>query len=271
MTSTKRALIIASPFGGLSGPLNDAESMKRVLQKWGFEIFECYNSAATRQGILDAWQGLIAATSDGDAVVIYHTGHGNIVRPRDSHGHVTSDEEEEEVDAQSGKKLGSSPFQILVPMDYDQTTDTDFRGILNLVLNASIGGAGIDISTTTFTGPATKKILAVKDTPGCEGVFPLWTLREGFGVISVFRGPEKTLFIENDRVPLGATAYFRNVPDLYIVECGDNHARYRALDNLQTVGAKVTGLLLIGSPVLAPVFFLGRDSQNQLIIGAAVQ
>lgn len=49
-------------------------------------------------------------------------------------------------------------------------------------------------------------------------VFPLWTRKEGFGVISIFTGSDKTLYIENDRVPLGATAYFDNRPDLRIVE-----------------------------------------------------
>jgi hypothetical protein len=49
-------------------------------------------------------------------------------------------------------------------------------------------------------------------------VFPLWTRKEGFGVISIFTGIEQTLYIENDRVPLGATAYFENKPDLRIKE-----------------------------------------------------
>lgn len=49
-------------------------------------------------------------------------------------------------------------------------------------------------------------------------VFPLWTRKEGFGVISIFKGPEKALFIENDMIPLGATVYFVNKPDLKIVK-----------------------------------------------------
>jgi hypothetical protein len=53
-----------------------------------------------------------------------------------------------------------------------------------------------------------------------EAVFPLWTRKEGFGVITIFKGPERVLFVENDRVPLGATAYFMNTPDLKIVEYG---------------------------------------------------
>jgi hypothetical protein len=34
----------------------------------------------------------------------------------------------------------------------------------------------------------------------------------------VFKGPEQILYIENDRVPLGATVYFANKPDLRIVK-----------------------------------------------------
>lgn len=33
-------------------------------------------------------------------------------------------------------------------------------------------------------------------------------------MISIFKGPEKVLYIENDRVPAGATAYFANKPNL---------------------------------------------------------
>jgi hypothetical protein len=48
-------------------------------------------------------------------------------------------------------------------------------------------------------------------------VFPLWNRDEAFGVVTIFKGPDKILFIENDRISLGATAYFCNQPDLNIV------------------------------------------------------
>jgi hypothetical protein len=50
----------------------------------------------------------------------------------------------------------------------------------------------------------------------------LWTRKEGFGVITVFKGSDKTLFIENDRIPLGSTASFEGKPDLKIVEYKGN-------------------------------------------------
>ncbi|RAH48750.1 caspase family protein [Aspergillus brunneoviolaceus CBS 621.78] len=89
-------------------------------------------------------------------------------------------------------------------------------------LNASTTGVGIDISTVTFTPPATRKTLPAA-APGQQkpptAVFPLWTRRDGFGVITVLVGATTpTLYIENDRIPIGATAYFRNEPDLHVRE-----------------------------------------------------
>jgi hypothetical protein len=49
-------------------------------------------------------------------------------------------------------------------------------------------------------------------------VFPIWQRSDGSAVISIFKGPDMTLYIENDRIPVGATVYFNNKPDLQIVE-----------------------------------------------------
>lgn len=72
----------------------------------------------------------------------------------------------------------------------------------------------------TFLSPACKKVVV----PRAEGkhrsiaFFPLWTRKEGFGVISIFKGPQKELCIENDQIPLGATAFFKDKTDLKIVD-----------------------------------------------------
>ncbi|KAI0166689.1 hypothetical protein GGR52DRAFT_555154 [Hypoxylon sp. FL1284] len=83
-------------------------------------------------------------------------------------------------------------------------------------LNVSLTGGGIGFSTTTYLGPATQKTLAPqsRDEERSVGAFPLWTRRHDFGVISIFTGPDKILYIENDRIPAGCTAFFRNKPDL---------------------------------------------------------
>ena len=74
----------------------------------------------------------------------------------------------------------------------------------------------------TYLTPATKKTLpgAAGDKESAKVCFPLWTRRDGFGVVSIFIGVEKVLYIENDRIPLGATGYFLNKPDLRVVEYG---------------------------------------------------
>lgn len=71
----------------------------------------------------------------------------------------------------------------------------------------------------TYMGPATTKTLTpeTKNRQASLAVFPLWTRSDGFGVVSIFKGLDRLLYIENDRIPAGATAYFRNTPDLTIV------------------------------------------------------
>ncbi|RAH84819.1 hypothetical protein BO86DRAFT_376995 [Aspergillus japonicus CBS 114.51] len=83
-------------------------------------------------------------------------------------------------------------------------------------ISASSTGAGVNISTMTFLSPVTKKKLAPSalGPTRSKAVFPLWTRKEGFGVISILKGPSESLYIENDRIPIGATAYFKNLPDL---------------------------------------------------------
>ena len=63
----------------LSGPLNDVAAMHLLLQDtYGFtDIRELTDLDATRQGILDAIDQLIADTEKGDRVVIYYSGHGS--------------------------------------------------------------------------------------------------------------------------------------------------------------------------------------------------
>lgn len=79
MTAIKRALLIASPFEGLRGPLNDVKTMERLLSLQGFEILTCRGTEATRQSIMDAWENIIRLSNPNDIVVIYYSGHGGTV------------------------------------------------------------------------------------------------------------------------------------------------------------------------------------------------
>jgi len=63
----------------LQGPLTDVAAMRVLLeQTYGFtDIRELMDEQATRQGILDAINQLVADTEKGDRVVIYYSGHGS--------------------------------------------------------------------------------------------------------------------------------------------------------------------------------------------------
>jgi hypothetical protein len=136
----KKALLIASPFRGLRGPMNDVERMDKVLRGMGFETFQCSGPDATRPGILEAWGQLINKICADDAVVIYYSGHGGL---------VTS--------AERADRLFEAPnpptpwrYQFLVPMDFDEFDEaggggdsdedgrTGFRGILDIELSALV-------------------------------------------------------------------------------------------------------------------------------------
>lgn len=130
MSPTKRALLIASPFKGLLGPLNDVQLMADVLSKQGFQISYCCGQDATRNGILDAWRRIIHASSSDDAVVIYYSGHGGIVE--------ASVENDEDDVKEVSEKQSPWRYQFLVPIDYrspsqpDVNGNNDFGGILDV-------------------------------------------------------------------------------------------------------------------------------------------
>lgn len=128
MKATKRALLIGSrtkePEGEeLQGTENDVQIMAQVLMKYGFEISRLIGSDANRDGILAAWQAIISATSADDAVVIYYSGHGSYVE-------FKPDDWVDEPKRDSVK--------YIVPTDIDQSTEDDFRGILDIELSEKL-------------------------------------------------------------------------------------------------------------------------------------
>ena len=68
----------------------------------------------------------------------------------------------------------------------------------------------------TFTTEGTEKKLAPQgqDPNRSIAAFPLWTREDGFGIISIYVGPDKKPSILNDQVRMGARVYFRGGPDL---------------------------------------------------------
>jgi hypothetical protein len=65
---------------------NDVPYMRGALEQHGFpseNIRELRDAAATRDGILNALEGLVAAAGEGDIVVIHYSGHGHQVTDDD--------------------------------------------------------------------------------------------------------------------------------------------------------------------------------------------
>ncbi len=120
---TKRALLIGSPVGDLAGVETDVLTMCKLLKPYGFTIQKCVGMAATRLGILEAYNHLINITSAEDAVVVYYSGHGaRAIAPQDSRY------DSEEIPS-------AKYYQFIVPVDINESNDDDFRGITNLELS----------------------------------------------------------------------------------------------------------------------------------------
>ena len=115
---SRRALLIGSQTGSLVGVHADVEVMAEALRGHGFDVEAVTD--ATRVGILGAYQNLVSATTSGDVVVVYYSGHGgrslNAMRAREP----------------------SQPawLQYIVPTDIDDRSGGDFRGILAEELSA---------------------------------------------------------------------------------------------------------------------------------------
>lgn len=108
----RKALLIGAERNGLISARNDVDAMARVLARREFQIERLVTPDATRAAVLDAYARLISDARSEDAVVIYYSGAGGGVRTPE------------------GRE-----FQFIVPDDYDESTDEDFRGITNVELS----------------------------------------------------------------------------------------------------------------------------------------
>src|SRR5207302_243143 len=81
---SRRALLIGindypDPANRLEGCVNDVFRMSEVLQEWGFapgDIRVVLNDRATTAGILERLQWLLDGAGDGQARVLFYSGHG---------------------------------------------------------------------------------------------------------------------------------------------------------------------------------------------------
>lgn len=115
--SGKHALLIGGSEQSLNGVRTDLGAMANLLLERGFNVSLCYGSRATRRGIIEAWQALVKRIPkhSKDAVVVYYSGHGGA--------------------SESANSREAYRIQYIVPYDVGNTTDSDFRGILDVELS----------------------------------------------------------------------------------------------------------------------------------------
>ncbi|MEV6415097.1 caspase family protein [Kribbella sp. NPDC051718] len=109
---TRKALLIGAQTNNLTGVLNDVDAMAGALEPRGFQIERLVTPDATQAAVLDAYEKLIMDTHEDDAVVIYYSGHGGRLQTP-----------------------GGRDLQFIVPDDYADSDDDDFRGITGIELS----------------------------------------------------------------------------------------------------------------------------------------
>jgi hypothetical protein len=110
----RRALLIGSQTGGLTGVHGDVEVLHDALRSHDFDVKTIIERDATYDGIIGSYDDLIASTQPDDAVVVYYSGHGGRSPNR------------------SGGEDPSTPtwLQYILPTDIDDRSGGAFRGIL---------------------------------------------------------------------------------------------------------------------------------------------
>ncbi|MET9518310.1 caspase family protein [Streptomyces sp. NPDC002994] len=114
---TKRALLIGAQSYDLNGVHADVAAMERVLADRGFtDLRVRIGGDANYRGMAEALTTLANDTKEGDAVVVYYSGHGSLLP----------------VPPATRSRLPGSPhhLQYLVPVDHLHSTADDFRGYL---------------------------------------------------------------------------------------------------------------------------------------------
>lgn len=111
---TGHALVVGCPGDNLEGVDYDVAAMKQMLQGRGIAVDVRTGESATRAGILQGYDELIAKARPGQPAVFYYTGHGWYSLP----------------DTESG-----SAWQGICPTDLNATTTNDFRGITSWELS----------------------------------------------------------------------------------------------------------------------------------------
>ena len=111
--TARRALLLGSQTHGLEGAEGDVARMAAALEAWDFEVTRRIGPDATRDGIIAAYETLIAGANAGDAVCLYYSGHGGRVP--------------------NPYPTGPKELQYIVPTDHK---DGAFRGVMSFELSS---------------------------------------------------------------------------------------------------------------------------------------
>ncbi|MFI5911025.1 caspase family protein [Dactylosporangium sp. NPDC051541] len=121
----RTALLIGAQTSGLTGVDFDVQSMAGALERQRFTTVTCTGPQATRDGIIAAYDRLIDGAGPDDVCFVYYSGHGGLVRPP-----------VDDPDGPDGLTLPERQF--IVPSDFEETKDGDFRGITSIELSVKL-------------------------------------------------------------------------------------------------------------------------------------
>jgi len=169
----KRALLMGSQTGGLTGVHDDVALMAETLTGAGFTARPVTGSAASYAGIVGAYQELIEETQAGDAVVVYYSGHGG---------------REPNVERAPGSREPAW-LQYLVPTDIDDRSGGTFRGLLAAelsVLQARLTARTRNVTTILDCCHAARMSRDPKALPKADAgrAFPWASVRERWARIA---------------------------------------------------------------------------------------
>lgn len=116
-STTRHALLIASPWRDLKGPLHDVDAMSTLLRRYDFRIMQLRGNEATRNNIIRDWKCLISRLGRHDTALIYYSGHGGLLEIVPS------------------TNIAPARYQFLVPNDYDPNNVNEFLGILDIEIS----------------------------------------------------------------------------------------------------------------------------------------
>lgn len=111
----RTALLIGAQTNGLTGVVNDVDAMTAALEPRGFRIERLVTPDATREAVLEAYEKIIADARPEDAIVLYYSGHGGRAQAPDG-----------------------PDLQFIVPDDFSDSVDDDFRGITGVELSVRL-------------------------------------------------------------------------------------------------------------------------------------